>query len=392
MQTGKIRVCHVITRLDVGGAAENTLRTVCGLDASRYEVSLISGRTDHPLSEWIDRAEAQGVRLYVIPELLREIHLWDDLRVLFKLHRLFRQIRPELVHTHSSKSGLLGRLAARLARVPHVIHTPHGHVFQGYGGSVITHLFRLLEKWAARMTEKIITLTDLEIKQHLDAGIGKRSQYVTIPSGVEIERFQKVPENREALRKELRVPSGAFCIGAAGRLVAVKNFSLLIEALGILHAKHPDHYHLVILGEGAERGQLYHRSLEEGVQDHVYLPGWVSDMERYYSAFDVFALSSNNEGMGRVLVEAMAAGVPIVATAVGGVPELLQDGACGILTPPGDAQALADAIESLTADATHSKELVEKAKLRAQSYTAVVMLEKIDHLYEEILSNRGKSS
>ncbi|HEQ60093.1 MAG TPA: glycosyltransferase family 1 protein [Firmicutes bacterium] len=388
----KTRVCHVITRLDAGGAAENTLRTVCGLDPERYEVSLIYGRTEQPMTEWIRRAEARGVALHCLPAMVREIRPMTDLRAIGQLYRLLGRLRPHIVHTHSSKAGILGRWAARLRRVPCIVHTPHGHIFYGYYGPVLSRLFRAVERATCRFTHRVVALTDAETEQHLEAKVGRREQFVTIHSGVEVERFEQAKVEREAVRERLRVPPGAFCIGSAGRLVAVKNFGLLLDALSRLHHKDPDCYHLVILGEGAERGMLLHQSLDLGLHERFYLPGWFEDMENYYPAFDLFVLGSKNEGMGRVLVEAMAAGIPVAATAVGGVPELLGRDEWGLLVPPDDPQAMAEAIERAACQAELRARLAQKGKERCRLYTAERMIQEIDCLYGQLLNEQGRCS
>jgi len=381
----RIRVCHVITRLDVGGAAENTLRSVCGLDPERFEVSLIYGRTDNPLEAWIRRAKDRGVRLIPIPEMVREIRPLADLKVFSRLYRLIGQLQPDLIHTHSSKAGILGRWAAKLKGVRAIVHTPHGHVFYGYYGALLSRLFRTAEKLTAKFTDRIVALTHLEVEQHLEERVGRRQQFAVIHSGVDVEKFAGARGDRDALRERFRVPPGAVCIGSAGRLAAVKNYELLLDTLGMLEARRPGGYHVVILGEGAQRGLLYHKAMELGVQDRFYLPGWFEAIEGLYPAFDLFVLCSKNEGMGRVLVEAMAAGVPVIGTAVGGVPELLGEGDCGLVIPPNDPQALAEAIERLAQSSELREALIQKGRQRARDYTADSMIEKLVGLYEELM-------
>jgi glycosyltransferase involved in cell wall biosynthesis len=381
----KIGICHIITRLDAGGAAENTLSSVCGLDSDRFAVSLIYGNTLNPLQPWIDKAKSRGVELIYMPEMIREISPWIDFKTYFRLKKILKKLNPKIVHTHSSKAGVLGRWAARSIKGAKLVHTPHGHIFYGYYGVSASSFFKSVERRAASFTDRLIGLTRLEVDQHVEKGVGRREQFRVVHSGVDVEKFATADVDRAAVRKRLRVPEGGLCIGSAGRLAEVKNFSLLLEALEILDEKQPEHYQLVIPGEGALKGILLDKSMELGLQDRFYLPGWFDNMENYYPAFDVFALSSKNEGMGRVLVEAMAAGVPVVATAVGGVPELLGDGEYGRLVPPGDAKAMAAAIQELADSERLRQEFSEKGRRRAEDYTVEKMNEKLLGVYEELV-------
>jgi glycosyltransferase involved in cell wall biosynthesis len=387
--TQQPKVCHIITRLDAGGAAENTLHTAIGLRRRSYEVSLVYGRTVAPAEALMRQAEEKGVRLVSLPCLVREISPWQDLRAFLAISRHLRSFKPDIVHTHSSKAGFLGRWAAWFARVPYIVHTPHGHIFYGYYGRGQSAFFRTIEKVTAWITDRLVTLTDLETEQHLECGIGRRDQFVTIHSGVDIDRFAGNAPGREAAREQLEIPCDAFCIGSAGRLVDIKNFSLLIEALGILQRHEPGRYCLAILGEGPLRESLVSQAESHGVGKSVRLPGWADSMETIYPAFDVFALSSKNEGMGRVLVEAMAAGVPVVATSVGGVPELLGGGEYGMLVPSGNATAMAVAIEKLAGSNKLRATLIEKGRQRANAYSLEEMVERV---YREVAQGATHSS
>lgn len=382
--TQQPKVCHIITRLDAGGAAENTLHTAIGLRQRSYEVSLVYGQTVSPAESLINVAENHVVRLVSLPCLVREISPGQDVRAFLAILRHLRSFKPDIVHTHSSKAGFLGRWAAWLARVPYIVHTPHGHIFYGYYGRGRSAFFRTMEKVTAWITDRLVTLTDLETEQHLECGIGRREQFVTIHSGVDIDRFAGEAPGREAARERLEIPQGAFCIGSAGRLVDIKNFSLLIEALGILQRNEPGRYCLAILGEGPLRESLVSQAESHGVGESVLLPGWADSMEMLYPAFDVFALSSKNEGMGRVLVEAMAARVPVVATSVGGVPELLGGGEYGMLVPSGDATAMVEAIKQLAGSSDLRATLIEKGRQRAKAYSLEEMVDRVDRMYLEV--------
>jgi glycosyltransferase involved in cell wall biosynthesis len=388
MPEPRIRVCHIITRLDIGGAAENTLRTVCGLDPNRYEVLLIYGHTASPLTPWIEAAREKGVRIVLLPSLIREVHPLHDCRCFFQLVSLLRRFSPHLVHTHQSKAGVLGRWAARTADAPVIVHTPHGHIFYGYYGAAKTAFYRFVEKTSAAITGRMITLTDRETEEHLECGIGKPEKFTTIHSGVDTRRFEAASEYRQPARQQFSLSPDTFCVGAAGRLVDIKNFGLLIDALALLEQDEPGCYSGIILGEGPLRTQLQNHIERTGLTQRIHLPGWSESTEQAFGAFDAFALTSRNEGQGRVLVEAMAAGVPVLGTAVGGVPELLGDNEYGLLVPPDDAPALAGAIRKIRMDEGLRNRLIGKGRGRAAEYTEEKMLQRMEKLYEELLRER----
>ncbi len=383
MSTEAPRILHVITRLDRGGSATNTLLTVAGLSGS-FRQTLVYGRTrDLPplaaqLADRLDTVE--------LPALVREPAPLHDLRALVALTRLMRRGRFDLVHTHTSKAGILGRAAGRLARVRRIVHTPHGHYFHGgYAGPAMIRLFVHLERWAATFTDRIVALTDQEARDHLRLGIGTPARFVTIPSGVELAPYEKPPEPPAAVRAALGLPPDAWLVGAVGRLEPVKGHRHLVEAVAHLAPRIPGLY-LALAGDGELGPELQARVRDAGLADRVRFLGWRDDTPTLLHAFDVFAFPSLNEGMGRALVEAMAAGRPIVASRAGGIPEVLGDGEAGVLVEPGDAVALARGIERLLGDPPLRARLAEAARRRAERYGVDVMLERIAALYRELLA------
>jgi glycosyltransferase involved in cell wall biosynthesis len=378
-----IRVLHIITRLDVGGSSENTILSVTRMPPEEFACGLVSGRTTEP-SPGIARCLAErNIQWAVIPALRREIHPLRDLCALRALRRLIREERPEIVHTHTSKAGFLGRLAARLEHVPHIIHTPHGHVFGGYFSPTASRLFIGLERLAARWTDRIVTLTDAEAEQHLALGIGRRAQFVTIPSGVDLDNIvSAVPV--------LLAPHGPI-IGTVGRLTSIKGHQHLIDAVPEILRRCPA-AHVALVGDGEMRQALMERTRRLGVDGRVIFTGYREDIPALIAGMDVFVLPSLNEGMGRVLVMAMALGKPIVATHVGGVPELLGQGEAGLLVPPADPRALTDAICALLADPFRAKTLGAAGRRRAPPYSTRVMIESLEKLYRDVLSDGCKRS
>ena len=390
---GKIKVIHVITRFDKGGAAENTLLTVKGLDSSRYEVILIRGLSYESnmgpseiraVETCLEDAGRKGVRILTIPELVRRIYPLSDLRAFFKLIRIFREERPHIVHTHTSKAGLLGRWAARLAGVPVIIHTPHGHVFWGYFNRWKTAVYIFLERLTATITDRIITLTGQEKKDHLRYHIARENKFTVIHSGVDLSRFANVQAHGTEMKKKLGIPKGTFVVGTVGRLTAIKGHKYLIEAARKILLTRPD-MTFIFLGDGELMNDLKSQAASSGIYDKVRFLGWREDVAEVMSTFDLFVLPSLNEGMGKVLVEAMAMGKPIIASHVGGISDLVKNEENGLLVPPEDAEAIARSILILHSSPMKRKEMGEKGKAIAVEYGADSMVQKIDRLYGELV-------
>jgi len=383
--SAKIKLIHIITRLDKGGSAENTFLTLKGLDKSRYEVSLIAGPVEDPSQDRRNQIEESGVSYIQVPQLRRNINFFFDFPALLKIRRLLKRDKPDIVHTHTSKAGLLGRLAARLAGIPSIIHTPHGHVFFGYFGALKTKMFVLLEKLASRITDKIIALTPREKADYLRYKVAKEDKLVVIPSGIELHKCQYPPkEERSKLRRELGIPDRSAVVGTAGRLVPVKGPGFLLQAVGQVISEHPDTY-LVFAGDGPLRKNLAKDAVDRGLAKKIIFTGWRDDMARVLSVFDVFCLPSLNEGMGRVLVEAMALGKPVVASDAGGIPDLIIPGKNGILVPPQDPEELARQIRFLIENREEREKLGRAGKEMASAYSDEVMVKKIAELYEKAL-------
>ena len=339
---GKIKVIHVITRFDKGGAAENTFLTVNGLDPNRYEVILIRGLSyesnmghseTRSVESCLEDAGRNGVRILTIPELVRRIYPLSDLRAFLKLIRIFREERPHIVHTHTSKAGLLGRWAARLAGVPVIIHTPHGHVFWGYFNKWETKIFIFLERLTATITDRIITLTGQEKKDHLRCHIAGEAKFAVIHSGVDLSKFSNLQVHGTEMKNKLGIPERTFVVGTVGRLTAIKGHKYLIEAARKILLTRPD-MTFIFLGDGELMNDLKSQAASSGIYDKVKFLGWREDVAEVMFTFDLFVLPSLNEGMGKVLVEAMAMGKPIIATPVGGIPEAIDDGKNGYLVMP----------------------------------------------------------
>ncbi|ODS31245.1 MAG: putative glycosyltransferase [Candidatus Scalindua rubra] len=392
---GKIRVLHIITRLDKGGSADTTLLTVFFLNREKYEVFLANGSSLESNMSLMEKevvkqdssfAKAKGVRTFTIPSLVRRLSFTKDIQAFISIYRLIKRIRPHIVHTHTSKAGVWGRSAAYLARVPIIIHTPHGHVFHSYYGFVLTNIFVFAEKILSLMTDKITALTNQERDEHLEKGIASIEKYVIIHSGVVLDRFKNMSVDIRAMKKELGIPQDSNVVGVIGRLVPIKGHKYLVSASKGIVEECPKTV-FVFVGDGHLKSRLERQAESIGVRKNIIFTGWRNDASEILYLFDILVLPSLNEGMGRVLIEGMALGKPIVASNVGGIIDLVRNGENGILVPPRDSDALGKAILQLIKNKDMAEELGKNGKAIVNPiFDVSTMIKKIDDLYESLLS------
>jgi glycosyltransferase involved in cell wall biosynthesis len=380
-----ISVMHVITRLTVGGSSENTVSMIEELERFGYASTLVLG----PQSEGptVEDARRRGCRIVELDGLVREVSPARDVAAVGQLYRLFRRARPRIVHTHTSKAGFVGRLAAWLAGVPAVIHQPHGHIFYGYWSRPRTAMFVALERIAAHWTDTLVALTPREIEEHLERGIGRAAQYAVVPSGVPTRALREAAPARAAARARLGLSAEAYVVAGVGRFVPIKGFDLLVAALAELVARVPD-AHVLLIGDGVERAALEAQAAALGVAGRLHISGAVTDVIGVLPAADVLAAPSRNEGMGRVLVEAMALGLPVVGTRVGGIADVIVDGECGFVVPPEDPGALADALVELGLDVARRGKLADGARPRAEAFSTTVAAGAMRALYDALVRSR----
>lgn len=390
------KVVHIITRLDRGGSARNTMLTVMELDRAQFDPVVITGSAEScdaqggpaATEENLRGLEKESIRYHVLPSLVRPIHPWKDLLALWRLSRLLRQERPAIVHTHTSKAGVLGRLAARAAAVPTVVHTPHGHVFYGHFGRLWSWVFLQLERALSRVTDWLIGLTEAERRDHLERGVGSPERFAVIPSGIDLERFRRAREPRVG-PELLGCPPGSIVVGSIGWLTNVKGHRVLVDAAAAVKRACPA-LHVVLIGSGDQREALERQARELGISDAVHLLGHREDVERCLAGFDCFVLPSFNEGMGRALVEAMASGLPVIASRVGGIPALIDDGINGLLVPAGDSGALAHAISLVIRDPERAVQLGRRAKAGIGSTFGIqAMVHAVEAVYREAAGIRA---
>ena len=388
--TGRIKVARVIARLNVGGPAIHTILLTAGLDRTRFEPLLVTGVVGPHEGDMLNLAAEKGVSPVFLTELGREIHPWRDLVTFVRLFRLFRRQRPKVVHTHTAKAGMVGRLAARLARVPVVVHTFHGHVFHGYFGPLKTRFFIILERFLARLSDCIITVSEGQRRELVAYGIAPLEKITVLPLGFDLEPFLGVDETAGGRwRREIGLPQNVPLVGIVARLTTVKNHHLFLDAARRVIDAVPD-ARFAIVGDGELRAELESYAARLGLAERVVLTGWVQEMAPVYAALDVVAITSVNEGTPVTLIEGMAAARPVVSTAVGGVPDIVTDGETGLLAASGDAEGLARHMAALLRDPARREAMGRAGRESVrQRFAAKRLIGDLEQLYLDLLAARG---
>ncbi len=379
----KIKMAQVITRLDWSGAPD-ILEIICGhLDPSVYEITLIYGPTRYPSEKTKEFLSKFRGRIIIIPYLKREVSLFQDLAALIRLYFIFLRERFDIVHTHTAKAGFIGRIAAKLSGARLVIHTPHGHDFYGYFGSLGSRFVIILERIAALFADKIIVFTGIEKMDMLKYHICGAGKIKVIQSGLDFSRFDKVTADTIEKKAEFGIGPDDFIVGMVGRLESIKGCEYFIDAAKIVLGVFPQARFLVV-GDGSLRNSLEERSRSLNMEKNVIFAGWREDIPKILPILNVLVLASLNEAVGRVLLEAGAVGIPTVATAVGGIPEVIKDGKTGILVPPEDAKAMARAVIDLLKDKDKRSAMSSAARDWVRSnFNEKRMAGDISNLYKE---------
>jgi glycosyltransferase involved in cell wall biosynthesis len=328
-------VLHPITRLIVGGAQENTIFTAARLDKSKYQAEILSGPQTGSEGSLIEEARKLGIPLIILPQLVRQISPLNDLISLIKIYNLIKDDQYQIVHTHSSKAGIIGRLAARLAGVPVVIHTVHGWSYHDYMSPVLRQLYILLERWTASFTDVLIVVSGVDIQKGLNAGIGNESRYRLIHSAIPLDQFNPSNVEKSVIREDLGIPEDAIVVGNVGRFSPQKNPIDWVKIAGEIGRLRSDVYFLLV-GDGPLRSDVEEALVREDIQARTILTGLRRDPERMMGAMDIFLLTSLWEGLPRVLPQAMAMGLPVIAYQADGTGEIIQHAKSGYLCPPGD--------------------------------------------------------
>jgi glycosyltransferase involved in cell wall biosynthesis len=387
-----MRVSHVITRLIVGGAQENTLSSVLGLGRiPDWEVELISGPTRGPEGSLEPMARAVPGLLRLESSLVRPVHPWMDALAYLRLRRHFRRTRPQIVHTHSGKAGIVGRFAARHAGVPRVIHTIHGPSFGPFKGGAANAVFRGAERAAGRQTDHFVVVAEAMARQYLDAGIGVPAQYTRIFSGFDLAPFLGVRRDPE-LAERLGIRPGEFVVGKVARLFQLKGHDELFAAAVEMVRRVP-HVRFLLLGDGPWRARFETMAATTpGLAGRFIFAGLVppSEVSRYLGLMDALVHLSRREGLARVLPQALAAGKPVIAFDCDGAAEVCRDRETGFLLQPGDLPGLVDRVARLAGDPELARRLGATGRSWVRErFSEEALVQSLDALYRRLLQQPG---
>ena len=390
-----IRICRVIARLNGGGPAIHLLHLARALDPERFVQVTVGGRVGPGEVDLTTDARRAGLEVVTIPSLGRELHPVADAVTVARLVSFFRKWRPDIVETHTAKAGTVGRVAAILAGVPVRVHVFHGHVFHGYFPPWKTRIFLEIERVLAKTSTRIVALGETQRRELLGYGIGTPSTTISVPLGFDLRGFLRIQTDgtdprRDALRAELGVAdlprNRAPIIGIVGRLVPIKAHEVFLDAARTIRASIPE-ARFAIAGEGERRADLERLASAAPLAGRVHFLGWRHDTAALYAGLDLTILTSDNEGMPVTIIESMASGVPVVATNVGGIPDLIRDGVNGHLVPPRNPEAVARAALSILRDPNRRASMAVAARASVvPEYEVDTLVARMDRLYREIVT------
>lgn len=389
-----MRVTHIITRLVIGGAQENTLASIAGLrQKPGLEIKLISGPTTGP--EGSLEAEARKIpgMFTLVPELVRPVHPLKDFTALRKLTEILREQNPGLVHTHSGKAGILGRLAAKRAGVPIIIHHIHGPSFGNFQSAPANWIFTAAEKYAARVTDHFFCSAEAMTQRYLHAGIGQPVMFTRIFSGFNLEPFLQA-RNDPALRRQHGLAESDFIIGKLGRLFRLKGHADLITAFARVLPRIP-HARLLLVGDGLLRGELEDQARTLGLSGKVVFTGLVppADVARHVGIMDCLAHLSYREALSRALPQALAAGKPVVAYGFDGADEVCLENKTGFIVRTGDTETAAQRLCQLAGDAALRERLGRAGRVFVtENFSVEKMVDDQYQIYLKLIAQKMKDS
>ena len=379
---GRRRIVHVITRLELGGAQQNTLYCMAHHDRERFSPVLVAGEGGELDSEARSIRDAE---VHLVPYLRHPVSPVRDPAAIFRLASLFRTVGAELVHTHSSKAGVVGRLAARMAGVPVIVHTVHGWSFNDTQPAALRKFYVALERRLARFTDRLVVVSSLNREKGIALGIGAPDRYQVIHSGIDIGAYGRPEKPRAQVRAEMGYGDEEYVVGAVACLKHQKAPLDFVKAAVTAIGREP-RLRFFIAGDGPLRPEVEKAIRDAGMERKIRLLGWRRDVVDLYHAMDLFLLTSLFEGLPRAVLQSMAAGTPVVATDVDGTPEVVLDRQTGLLVPPGSPEKAAEAVLEVAGDERLGAALVSAASARlGEKFEISGMVRDLDDLYGRLL-------
>jgi len=387
----KLKIVHIITRLIIGGAQENTLLSCEGQHVLGHDVTLFTGPAIGPEGSLLDRARSTGYHVEILDSMRRSILPWQDVSTYRAFKKRLHEIRPDVVHTHSSKAGILGRVAAYRAKVPAVVHTIHGLSWTASTREPVNAMYRALEKWTAPMTGRIVCVAGAMSEQSLAKNIGKPEQYVTVYSGMETKTFVHPPVPRDVVRAQLGLRDEHVAVGTIARLFELKGHDDLLDLAPNLCEKFPN-LRFLWVGDGSLRGRFESRIVEMKLQDRFILTGLVKPVRipELCGAMDIVVHPSRREGLARALAQGALAGCPVVTYDIDGNREALVEERTGFLVPPFDKEILRLRLARLLDDMPTSRAMGERGRAFALArFDTSAMIEGLERVYYDVLQEKG---
>lgn len=385
----KIRVLRIINRFNIGGPTFNATFLTCFL-GDEYETMLVGGLPEPDESDSLHIPESYGLKPVLIEELVRTPSLSSDRKAYKRLKEIIREFQPDIVHTHASKAGALGRKAAAACKVPVIVHTFHGHIFHSYFGKAKTRLFKEIERNLAKKSTAIIAISDKQ--KHELCSVHKicpaKKTYV-VPLGFDLEPFhQKRLELRASKREELGLKPDEVAVAIVGRFAPIKNHEMFFKAIAKVLDNTTKNVRVFVVGDGMERPNIekWAEEINAKHNNSIELTSWITDIAAFNAGMDIICLTSNNEGTPVSLIEAQAACIPVVSTDVGGVSDIMNDGDTGFIVPVNDHEIFAEKVLDLVENEKKREKMSQNGwTFVKEKFHYNTLVSNVDRLYRELL-------
>ena len=382
----KLKICHLITRMIIGGAQENTLFSCRGQIENGHDVTLATGPTSGPEGKLLEEQNVDGLKIDIFPNMIRALNPLKDFKAYLELKKYFKEQQFDVVHTHASKAGIIGRAAAWAAKVPAVIHTVHGPAFHRYEKAWKNKLYISAEKFAAKRCHKIVCVADAMTQQFLEAGISRPEMYQTVYSGMNLDDYLEL-DGDKSLRAKYDIPEEAVVIGKIARLFELKGHEFLIQAAKRLIEKNKN-VHILLIGDGLLRAEIEMEIKKLGIENNFHFSGLIPprDVPKHTAAMDIVCHLSLREGLPRAVVQGLAAEKPVVAYNLDGAPEVVFNNETGFICPAESVDEVTEALEKLVNSEELRKKLGQAGrKLVSEKFAWQKMVDDLEMVYASVL-------